>query len=77
MADKNVNQVIINGETVLDLTNDTVTSAKLVEGATAHSRNGASITGTLIDTGNGDCVWAKYTYGDIYEETKTRCGRRT
>lgn len=74
MADKNVNQVIINGETVLDLTSDTVTSAKLVEGATAHNRSGASITGTLIDTGNYEYVWAKYTYGDVYEETKTRLG---
>ena len=74
MADKNANQVIINGETVLDLTNDTITPAKLVEGATAHNRSGASITGTLIDTGNYDYVWAKYTYGDVYEETKTRLG---
>lgn len=71
---KSVNQVIVNGETILDLTADTVTPAKLVEGATAHNRSGASITGTLIDTGNYDYVWAKYTYGDIYEETKTRLG---
>ena len=71
---KSVNQVIVNGETILDLTNDTVTPAKLVEGATAHNRSGASITGTLIDTGNYDYVWAKYTYGDVYEETKTRLG---
>ena len=71
---KTVNQVIINGETILDLTSDTVTSAKLVEGATAHNRSGASITGTLIDTGNYEYVWAKYTYGDVYEETKTRLG---
>ena len=71
---KSVNQVIVNGETILDLTADSVTPAKLVEGATAHNRSGASITGTLIDTGNEDYVWAKYTYGDIYEETKTRLG---
>lgn len=32
---KSVNQVIVNGETILDLTADTVTPAKLVEGATA------------------------------------------
>lgn len=74
MADKNVNQVIVNGETILDLSADTVTPAKLVEGATAHNRSGASITGTLIDTGNYEYVWAKYTYGDVYEETKTRLG---
>lgn len=74
MADKNVNQVIVNGETILDLTNDSVTPAKLVEGATAHDKSGAPITGTLIDTGNYEYVWAKYTYGDVYEETKTRLG---
>ena len=74
MTDKNVNQVIVNGETILDLSADTVTPAKLVEGATAHNRSGASITGTLIDTGNYEYVWAKYTYGDVYEETKTRLG---
>ena len=74
MATENANQVIVNGETIIDLTADTVTSAKLVEGATAHNRSGASITGTLIDTGNYDYVWAKYTYGDVYEETKTRLG---
>ena len=74
MADKNVNQVVVNGETILDLTSDTVTEKDLVEGATAHNRSGASITGTLINTGNEDYVWAKYTYGDVYEETKTRLG---
>ena len=71
---KSVNRVIVNGETILDLTNDTVIPAKLAEGATAHNRSGTSITGTLIDTGNYEYVWAKYTYGDIYEETKTRLG---
>lgn len=71
---KTVNQVVVNGETILDLTADTVTPAKLVEGATAHNKSGASITGTLIDTGNYDYVWAKYTYGDVYEETKTQLG---
>lgn len=74
MADKNANQVIVNGETILDLTSDTVIPAKLAEGATAHNRSGTSITGTLIDTGNYEYVWAKYTYGDVYEETKTRLG---
>ena len=74
MATTNVNQVIVNGETILDLTSDTVIPAKLAEGATAHNRSGTSITGTLIDTGNYEYVWAKYTYGDVYEETKTRLG---
>lgn len=47
MADKNVNQVIVNGETILDLTNDTVTANDLAEGVTAHDKSGTAITGTV------------------------------
>ena len=47
MADKNANQVIVNGETILDLTADTVTEKDLVEGVTAHGKSGAPITGTV------------------------------
>ena len=58
MADKNVNQVIINGETVLDLTSDTVTEKDLVEGVTAHDKSGAPITGTLkvLDTSDASAT---------------------
>ena len=58
MADKNVNQVIVNGETILDLSADTVTPAKLVEGATAHDKSGAPITGTLkvLDTSDANAT---------------------
>lgn len=54
----NVNQVIVNGETILDLTNDSVTPAKLVEGATAHDKSGAPITGTLkvLDTSDANAI---------------------
>lgn len=41
-----VNKVIINNETKLDLTGDTVTAAKLAAGATAHAASGTAITGT-------------------------------
>ena len=41
----NANQIIINGETKIDLTNDTVTPATLAAGATAHDASGAVITG--------------------------------
>lgn len=47
MADKNVNQVIVNGETILDLTEDTVTAGKLPVGITAHDKTGAQIKGAL------------------------------
>nr|DAL61464.1 MAG TPA_asm: tail protein [Caudoviricetes sp.] len=47
MADKNVNQVIVNGETILDLTGDAVTANDLAEGVTAHDKSGAPITGAI------------------------------
>ena len=58
MADKNVNQVIVNGETILDLTNDTVTANDLAEGVTAHDKSGAPITGALrvLDTSDADAT---------------------
>lgn len=43
----NVNQVIVNGETILDLTNDTVTASDLAKGVTAHDKSGTAITGTV------------------------------
>lgn len=46
MADKNVSQVIYNGETLVDLTEDSVTAETLDEGVTAHDASGASIVGT-------------------------------
>lgn len=52
-----VNHVIINGETVVDLRGDTVSADKLVNGATAHDKTGAAITGTVsfatVYTGSG------------------------
>ena len=41
-----VNKVIINNEVILDLTQDTVTSDKMVSGVTAHDKSGKQITGT-------------------------------
>lgn len=45
----NVNQVIVNGETILDLTNDTVTANDLAEGVTAHDSSGALVNGNLSE----------------------------
>lgn len=42
-----VNKVEINGEVKLDLTQDTVTAAKLAQGETAHDASGKRITGTM------------------------------
>lgn len=49
MATTNVNQVIVNGETILDLTNDNVTANDLAEGATAHDSSGALVNGNLSE----------------------------
>lgn len=48
-----VNKVVYNGETLVDLTNDTVTSETLAEGVTAHDASGAVITGTMTQGGGG------------------------
>ena len=46
-----VNKVEVNGETILDLTNDNVTPEMLAEGVTAHNAAGERITGTkIVDT---------------------------
>lgn len=70
----NVNKVLFGDEVLLDLSNDTVIPSKLIEGTTAHNKSGTLITGTVLNTGNYDYVWAKYTYGDIYEQTITSLG---
>lgn len=47
MANQHVNKVVVNGQTKLDLTADTITAATLLAGTTAHDRSGAPITGTM------------------------------
>lgn len=41
-----INKVIYGGETLIDLTGDTVDAAHLLSGYTAHDKSGAVITGT-------------------------------
>ena len=47
------NKVIYGGNTLIDLTADTVTASDLLEGVTAHDASGAQITGTLVPSGGG------------------------
>lgn len=47
-----INKVVYNGNTLIDLTSDTVTADKLATGVTAHDKAGNSITGTM--SGGGD-----------------------
>lgn len=49
----NTNQVIVNGETILDLRSDTVTPETLQKGYTAHDKSGTKITGTLEAASSG------------------------
>lgn len=59
MANEKVNKVIYNGNTLLDLTTDTITAADLAYGVVAHDRSGEVITGTNTydaDTSDADAT---------------------
>lgn len=43
-----VNKVVYGNDTLIDLTSDTVTSATMLNGTTAHDASGASITGSYV-----------------------------
>lgn len=49
---QHVNKVVYGGETLIDLTADTITARDLIAGVTAHDKSGATITGT--DTRDSD-----------------------
>ena len=46
MPKQYVNKVVYGGNTLIDLTADTITAADLASGVTAHDKSGATITGT-------------------------------
>lgn len=52
-----INKVQYGNTTLIDLTSDTVTADKLMQGYTAHDRTGALITGTATGGGSGGNVW--------------------
>lgn len=47
MPDKTYNKVVVDGTTYMDLSEDTVSEDNLLEGYTAHDRNGAEVIGTV------------------------------
>ena len=48
---------VYGGKTLIDLTGDTVTADKVLEGFTTHDKSGASITGTCtFDVNSGDAT---------------------
>lgn len=59
-------KIVINGVTKMDLTADTVDATHLLEGFTAHGKNGAPITGTCTfdaDTGDATATAAEILTG--------------
>lgn len=42
-------KIVFNAKVLIDLTKDTVAAAKLLEGATAHGKDGEQVTGTILD----------------------------
>ena len=44
---KQYNKIVIAGDTLIDLSSDTVTVASMLSGTTAHDKNGATITGSI------------------------------
>lgn len=65
------NKVVYNGQTIIDLSADTVSSASdIVAGKTGHLRDGSVVTGTLsfstIYTGSTTPSASLGVNGDIY-----------
>lgn len=61
-----INKIIYGGNTLIDLTGDTVTPEQLAEGVTAHDKSGAKITGTNTydsDTQDATAAVAEILYG--------------
>lgn len=58
-----VNKVVYGDETLVDLTNDSVTPDTLAEGATAHDASGARITGKM-KSGGGVSVQSDWNQTD-------------
>ena len=54
-----ISKVIYGGQTLIDLTGDTVTADKLLSGTTAHGKDGEVITGSCeFDVDSGDATVA-------------------
>lgn len=69
-----INKLVVGNETKFDLTADTVTTDKLLKGATAHDKSGAPITGTC--TYDADTQDATVAVAEILEG-KTAYARGT
>ena len=61
---ENINKVVFGGETLIDLTGDSVTPETLATGTTAHDKSGAPIVGTA-ELGGIDTSDANAAAGDL------------
>jgi hypothetical protein len=58
------NKIVYKGDTLIDLTQDTVTPETLAEGIIAHAKNGEVIVGTGISSGSGGAGGGENWIGD-------------
>lgn len=64
-----INKIIYGGNTLIDLTADTVTTATLLSGATAHDKTGATITGECdydANTQDATATVDEVLYGETF-----------
>lgn len=61
-----VNKVVYGGDTLVDLSADTVTADKLAAGYTAHDKSGAVVTGTAQASVEGEVLTV--AFGIVAEE---------
>lgn len=73
MANQYKNKVVYYGDTLIDISGDTVAADKLLAGYTAHDASGAPITGNVTvvtyRTGTGAPSNSLGSDGDIYLQT--------
>ena len=63
-----INKVIYGGRTLIDLSGDTVTADKILDGFTAHDKKGDTITGTCkydVDSSDATAAVAEILQGKI------------
>ena len=70
-----INKVIYNGNTLMDVSGDTVSTDKLAKGITAHDKSGVQITGTSTkdsDTSDATAAVAEILAGKTAYARKTK-----
>lgn len=70
-----INKVIYNGDTLMDVSGDTVSADKLAKGITAHDKSGVQITGTSTkdsDTSDATAAVAEILAGKTAYVRKTK-----